>query len=96
MNMKQTEIKSNWSKTFEKLMRNRMAVGYYRYGALNDPDKLEYNRILSIYRRLKAYEGSGNSELLVDIANLCMCEFEEGSGTMQTLEDINHVEPKRR
>jgi hypothetical protein len=96
MNMKQSESKPNWSKGFELHMRNRMTVGCYRYGNLNDPDKPEYNRIGSIEKRLKQYKKTHNKEYLIDIANLCMCEFEEGSGTMQALEDVNHVEPKRR
>ena len=71
--LKQTEK----SERFETLCHNRLIMGAFRYGQLNATDKAKYNRIDSIRQRLDLYETSGNQEHLVDIANLCMLEFEE-------------------
>lgn len=68
---------SEWSPEFEQLMRNRLIMGALRYGKLGEPGKLKYDRLSSILRRLHTYEASGNLELLVDIANLALCEFVE-------------------
>ena len=69
---------TEWSPEFEQLMRNRMVLGAFRYGLLNDPKKPNWDRIPSIQRRLVAYQQDGNLEHLVDAANLCQLEFEEG------------------
>lgn len=69
--------KTEWSKTFETLMRNRLIMGALRYGLLKTPGKKKYNRIDSIRQRLDLYDQDGNAEHLVDIANLCLLEFEE-------------------
>lgn len=68
---------SEWSPEFERLMRNRLIMGALRYGKLGTPGKQVYDRLSSIRRRLMNYECSGNLELLVDIANLALCEFVE-------------------
>ena len=70
-------MKTEWSNTFEQLMRNRLIMGAIRYGLLKAPGKAKYNRIESIRDRLDLYEESDNAEHLVDIANLCLLEFEE-------------------
>ena len=70
---------SEWSDEFEQLMRNRLLMGAFRYGKFKSEDKKAYDRISSIRDRLSAYEESGNDEHLVDIANLCLCEFLEGT-----------------
>ena len=49
----------------------------FRYGKLKTPGKARYDRITSIRQRLDLYDETGNQEHLVDIANLCMLEFEE-------------------
>jgi hypothetical protein len=61
---------SEWSSEFETLMRNRLIMGA--------SDKPQYDRINSILKRLNVYRQTGNLELLVDAANLCLCEFVEG------------------
>lgn len=57
---------------------NRLIVGAYRYGRLGSKNKSQYDRLKSIRKRLDSYEQNGNLELLVDIANLALCEFVEG------------------
>ena len=71
--LKQTEK----SERFETLCHNRLIMGAFRYGQLNKAGKAKYNRIDSIRQRLDLYDATGNQEHLVDIANLCMLEFEE-------------------
>lgn len=64
-----------WSGKFERLMRNRMVQGAYRYGRLRHTGG-DIRRVKSAVKRLEEYLRTGNAELLVDAANLCMCEFE--------------------
>ncbi len=68
---------SEWSPDFVRLMRNRLIQGAYRYGKIHDPAKPQYDRIKSAIQRLKEYEKTGNTEHLVDAANLCLVEFEK-------------------
>jgi hypothetical protein len=69
--------RSEWSLAFERLMRNRLIMGALRYGRIHEPGKRKYNRVESMARRLAKYHETGNKELLVDVANLCLLEFEE-------------------
>lgn len=69
--------KTEWSDEFEHLMRNRMLVGSFRYGRLNRKKGVKYDRIGSMLRRLENYQKTGNKENLVDVANICLCEFVE-------------------
>ena len=69
---------SEWSADFERLQRNRLIMGALRYGKLGAPGKPKYDRVASIQKRMDQYTKTGNLELLVDVANLCVCEFIEG------------------
>lgn len=70
---------SEWSSEFERLMRNRLLMGRFRYGRMDRSDQRNYDRIGSAMKRLRLYQASGNLEYLVDVANLCLMEFEHGS-----------------
>lgn len=70
--------KSQWNSWFESMMRNRLAMGAFRYGLFGSKDKGNYDNIGSAIRRLKKYEETGNVEYLIDSANLCMVEYVEG------------------
>jgi len=67
-----------WSDRFEQLMRNRLVMGRLRYGSFRDAEKGGHNWVESIITRAKRYQKTGNDELLVDIANCAMVEFERG------------------
>ena len=69
---------SEWSVEFETLMRNRLVMGAFRYGLMRRSVKKGYDRIGSAVKRLEEYRRTGNTELLVDAANLCMVEFVTG------------------
>jgi|ETNvirnome_2_300_1030623.scaffolds.fasta_scaffold59822_1 hypothetical protein len=58
---------------FWEMMKNRMAVGYYRHGDLQRPEG--HGAMRCLHKKLKAYARSGNKELLIDIANCAMIEF---------------------
>ena len=65
-----------WSAEFEQLMRNRLAMGFFRYGPL--PKQVgchKYDNLGSIIERASIYKETKNRELLVDIANLALVEF---------------------
>lgn len=69
-------FKTQWSNEFEAYMRNRLAMGYFRYGALNKQIGChKYNNVASMLERIDAYKKDNNREHLVDIANLCLVEF---------------------
>ena len=68
--------KHKFKDEFVVLMRNRMVMGFFRYG-YNDPKfvkKLDF--ITSAKERIGRYEKDGNLEHLVDAANILRMEFE--------------------
>ena len=67
---------SQWCNEFEQLMRNRIIMGTFRYGALRGGGGT-YDNIQSAIDRLVLYQDSGNKEHLVDAANLCLVEWVE-------------------
>lgn len=72
---------TEWSPTFEQLMRNRLIFGAIRYGCIGHggppAGKPVYDRCRSIRVRLHKFEQTGNAEWLVDIANMALLMFEE-------------------
>ena len=65
-----------WNRDFETKMRTRLAMGFFRYGALPAQiGKNKYDNIESVKRRIAAYEADHNREHLIDVANLCLVEF---------------------
>lgn len=88
---------SEWSHKFEQLMRNRLIMGALCYGKLGASGKPKYDRFKSMFKRLVAYRDTGNLELLVDIANLCLVEFVDGDHPNRHWHAIDggeHVEVK--
>mgnify|MGYP000882028021 CR=1 FL=1 len=94
--------KTEWSVDFERLMRNRLILGAYRYGRIdhaNNSNKPHYDRTASIIKRMELYEQTGNKELLVDVANLCLLEFVEckhPKANFTSIDDGEHVKHKKR
>jgi len=80
---------SEWSPTFERLMRNRLVIGALRYGRLHARAKPRWDRVAGARKRLNQYEASGNLECLVDVANMALLEFEEGFHPKRHWSDIN-------
>ena len=67
--------KSEWVPEFEQLMRNRMIMGALRYGGLARKKRPQYNYCQYIEVKFASYKQTGNTETLVDIANVCMLAF---------------------
>jgi len=73
--------RTEWSPEFEALMRRRLIMGALRYGRLGELGKPQWRRVSNMIERLRYYERSRNTEALVDVANLALCEYVEGGGT---------------
>jgi len=89
--------KCQYSGEFTKLMNNRMIMGYFRYGDKSNPSQRKtFDYIKSIERRLAIYKEEGNTEQLIDIANMCRMEFEHpqhSKAHFKSTDDINHTHP---
>lgn len=87
-----------WSKRFMTLMISRIVFGRYRYGYKDCAVRKDYKYMDSAMRRLVKYASDGNTEHLVDIANLCMLEFEFGEHPnkhFKSIDDGEHVKEER-
>ena len=58
---------------------------------MRQPGKHAYERTASMHARLEEYERTRNKELLVDVANLALLEFEEGDGRLEPMDEREHV-----
>ena len=55
---------------FEEYRKNRMIMGYFRYGSLQSQiGRAKYDNVGSIEKRLSIYKSDHNREHLVDIAH---------------------------
>jgi len=56
-----------------------------------------YDNVGSIEKRIALYKKTGNDEILVDCANLCMCEFVNGTHPkkhFKSVDDGVHTEKR--
>jgi hypothetical protein len=67
-------LKTEFSETFVKGMRDRMVVSFHKYGKVAQA-KGKVNFIASLTDRLRKYAETGNTEWLIDAANFAMIEF---------------------
>ena len=89
--------KTQWSPKFEELCRNRMAMGFFRYGNVWETVG-KFDNVGSAIERLKMYQETGNTEYLVDSATLCHCEFINGNHPTKhfhSIDDGKHTELKK-
>jgi len=94
-------LRKNWSPQFVQLQRNRMCMGYYRYGshiALGPRSKgCAFDAVGEARQRLKDYQQDGNQEHLLDAANLCMIEFctptAHPNPSLISVDDGKHAKP---
>jgi hypothetical protein len=66
---------SEFSEQFVSFMKNRMALSFYKYGPVARAFPSKVDAIQTLKLHLEKYEESGNTELLVDLANYAMIEF---------------------
>jgi len=67
--------KTQWNTVFERMCRNRLLFGGYRYGELHTESSKSCSSVEDIKLRLDLYTKTGNLEYLVDAANYAMLEF---------------------
>ncbi len=72
-------LKTEWNPLFEKLMRNRLVLGFFRYGEMHGTTKTTDDRIKYLAYKVSLYKDTGNLEHLVDLANVAMVEFSQGT-----------------
>jgi hypothetical protein len=82
--------KTQWNCFFEQAMRNRLVMGALRYGDIRKQKSWDYIDYLK--KKLKNYEKTGNTEMLVDIANLALLEFVNGSHKNKHWEAVEQKE----
>jgi len=66
---------TEWNPRFIELMQNRLIMGSFRYRLFRDPLKWTSDLPAGLRKKLAAYEETGNTETLVDIANYALLEF---------------------
>ena len=92
-------LQTQWSERYEKACRYRLIMGGIRYGFLRGKNKKQYDRISAAIQRLNEYRLTGNDELLVDVSNFCMLEFEEGNHPLKhfnSVDDGQHVKETKK
>lgn len=70
------EVREQISEFFIQQMVNRMVMGYFRYGPFRQQFPHRADAYESLRARLRKYKETGNTEWLIDVANLAMMEFE--------------------
>ena len=69
-------LKSEWVPEFEKLMRNRVLMGAFRYELMAvKAEHFDYDLATEAIERIRRFIKTGNTEYLVDAGNMCMLEF---------------------
>lgn len=66
---------SEFNEGFVEGMRKRMAVSFHKYGLMEDAAAARVDQVASLKVRLARYEETGNTEWLMDVANMAMIEF---------------------
>lgn len=92
--------RSEWSDDFERLMRNRMIMGAFRYETFEEKKKTawKYDFPTEAIKRIGKYQETGNTENLVDAANMLLIEFEFGhhkNKHFNSIDDGEHIAQKQ-
>lgn len=92
---------SEWSSEFEQKMRNRLIMGAFRYETFEEKaaSPWEYDTAAEAIVRVKRYIETGNTEHLVDAANMCLLEYEFGrhpNKHFESIDDGTHAVKKGR
>ena len=94
-----SELKiSEWSPDFEQKMRNRLIMGSFRYQTFaTKRNSYNYDTATEAIKRIERYQADGNTEHLVDAANMCLLEYEFGKHPtkhFKSVDDGEHAMPK--
>lgn len=63
------------SREFMQGMLDRTAVGFFKYGLMTDAAANGVDQIESARKRIERYLETGNTEWLIDVANMVLIEF---------------------
>lgn len=66
---------SEFNTPFVQGMADRMAASWFKYGCHDDNARAGVDFLDSLKTRLAKYEEDGNTEWLMDVANLAMIEY---------------------
>lgn len=73
---KHIDMSQEYSEEFDRLRRNRIEVGFYKYGPAKENFSTgNVNAIATMQRCLKKYQETGNTEYLLDASNYLMFEY---------------------
>jgi len=73
-------------------MRNRLIMGAFRYGRIQDHAFAKYDLIKEVKKRIDKFTDSNNLEHLVDAANMCLLAFVNGQREGKKMEAIDDGE----
>ncbi len=88
---------SQWCNEYEFYRRNRMVMGYFRYGDIHRQSLNDYDLPEEAIVRIRRYQRDGNLEHLVDAGNMIMLAYMQGikSGKiMNAIDDGEHARPR--
>lgn len=69
-------LKTEYSERFDQLRKQAVQVSFHKYGpAKKSFGEGRVDAIASLHKKLRAYQKTGNTEYLVDVANYAMFEF---------------------
>ena len=68
-------LASEFSEAFVGGMRDRMIVSFYKYGPVANAYPSKISALESLNQRIEKYLNTGNTEFLIDAANIAMIEY---------------------
>lgn len=99
LTLTQRRMISEWVPEFYQLMRNRLIMGSFRYETFEQKraHPWKYDTAAEAIKRVQKYIETGNTEHLVDAANMCLLEFEFGrhpNKHFSPVDDGEHVKER--
>lgn len=89
-------VAEDWSWGFIQHCINYVVFGRFRYGKVKDCGR-RFDRIHGMKQRIALYEKTGNTEYLIDVANMAQFEFESPSiagACFKSTDDGTHFQLK--
>lgn len=81
---------TEWNQEFADRMHHALVMGALRgYGRMRDPYRLRHDWANIGINLLKRFQETGNKQLLVDAANMCVLEFTDGNHPLAHLDNEN-------
>lgn len=75
---------------FRSLCQNRLVIGGYRYGFMDDPGQEVYRRHEALEKAWATFKRTGNADSLADVANYAELIYDAGSYGVETVDDQDH------